>query len=181
MPTENKKFKKDLESGFGALERITFMSDLLSKQNEIRNTLDTRASIVIGFESAVVVVFFTVLMESIGLTFPSLLGLFTVIASLVLAIIALKPPHMNSKKGQSESIFYHHYINSLTLPDYQKEVHRTLNDEESIYNAYILEVYNLTRFSNIPRKFYLYLSIRVLIYGLIIAILFYALQMFLNS
>lgn len=176
MPTENKKFKKDLDSGFGALERVTFMSDLLSKQSEIRNTLDTRASIIIGFESAVVVVFFTVLSENIKTSFPALIGLFTLIASLVLAIVALKPPHTDSKKGQTESIFYHHFINSLTLPDYQKQVHQILHNEESIYNAYILEVYNLTRYSNIPRKFYLYLSIRVLIYGLIIAIITYAVQ-----
>jgi len=86
------------------------MSNLLSKQNEIRNTLDTRASIIIGFESAVIVVFFTLFEKNIISLLPALIGLFSIISSLILAIIALKPPHYDTQKGQKESIFYHHKI-----------------------------------------------------------------------
>lgn len=176
--------EKDLSRGFGMLEKITFMSNLLEKQNEIRNMLDVRSNIVIGFNSALIFVFATAFYQKIGMSPIYYFVLAILIASLFFAILALKPPHWSTKKGQKESIFYHHYIASKPLEDYNQEIRNVLHDESKIFDAYITETYNLTRYSNIPRKFYLHLSIRVLIYGLgIIAVSYgiYSLLTFLSQ
>ncbi|OGD56661.1 hypothetical protein A2V71_03525 [Candidatus Berkelbacteria bacterium RBG_13_40_8] len=155
------------------LSRVTFMDSLLDKQNEIRNTVDVRTNIVIGFNAAVVAFLVVGLRDQLFTNIFLLMILSVFVISLLLAIIALKPPHLQTKKGQKESLFYHHYIESKDAEDYRKEIHQTLADENEIYDAYITEVYNLTKYSNIPRKLYLYLSIRTLIYGMAFVILIY--------
>lgn len=166
--------EENLKRELGALEKVTFLGDLLEKQNQIRNLLDVRANIVIGFTSASIVILATLGPEKIGTGTIFYLILAILAFSLLLSIIALKPPHWSTKKNQQESIFYHHHINSMSSEEYQKEIHRVLANEDSIYDAYIRETYNLTRYSNIPRKQYLYASIRVLIYGFGLVILIYA-------
>jgi len=162
------------------LSKITFMDSLLDKQTEIRNMLDVRSNIVIGFNSALVVLLVTYFRDQAtdNPVFWVLLG--SVILSLLLAIIALKPPHTSTKKGQVESLFYHHYIHSKSLEEYRAEIHGVLNDEKKIYDAYITEVYNMTSYSNIPRKRFLYSSLRVLIYGMSLAILVYGVMLLLS-
>lgn len=159
---EVEKVERDIDS----LSKITFMDSLLDKQTEIRNLLDVRSNIVIGFNSAIIVILVTYFKADIVENPMLMILLGILVVSLLLAIIALKPPHFSTKKGQKESLFYHHYIDSKDIDDYRKQIHGVLRDENQIYDAYITEVYNLTSYSNIPRKFYLYSSLRVLIYGL---------------
>ncbi len=164
---------RELERDIDTLSKVTFMGHLLDKQNEIRNTLDLRTSIVIGFDSALIAFVATGFHEII-FSNPFMIGILGVfIVSLLFAIIALKPPHYQTQKGQHESIFYHHYIESKDMEDYREEIHDTLKDKQKIFDAYITETYNLTKYSNIPRKLYLYLAIRTLIYGIAIVILIY--------
>lgn len=166
---EVEKVEKDIDT----LSKVTFMDSLLDKQTEIRNMLDVRANIVIGFDSALIVVTVVYLRQYL-FTNPILwMILVILLLSLFLAIVALKPPHYQTQKGQAESLFYHHYINSKDMEEYRKEVHQVLGSEKQIFDAYITEIYNMTRYSNVPRKFYLYLSLRVLIYGFAAATLFY--------
>lgn len=155
---------------FGALERINFMSDLLNKQVEIRNMLDLRTNIMIGFNSALVVFFATNFQAewANGLFFIAALA--TVVVSMTLALMALKPSHFATKKGQPESLFYHHQICAKTEEEYRSEIRDALGNEDKIYDTYIREIYNLTKYSNVPRKFYLNWSIRVLFYGMMISI-----------
>lgn len=152
------------------LSKMTFMDSLLDKQTEIRNVLDTRSNIVIGFESALIVLLVTYFRERLFDNPTLWLLMVVLIVSLLLAIIALKPPHYSTKKGQHESIFYHHYIDSKEMEDYRSEIHKVLKDKKAIFDAYITETYNLTKYSNIPRKFYLYSSLRVLIYGTMLVV-----------
>ena len=169
----DKKFKKDFESGFGALERINFMSDLLSKQNEIRNILDTRASIIIGLNSALLIFLvgeYKNIAANSAYLITALIMLSAVFISVICSILALKPPASKTKKGQEESIFYHHHIDDKPLNGYMAEVHNALESERKIYNEYIKETYNLTVYSNIPRKYYISLAIKALIYGLLLAV-----------
>lgn len=174
MPDEKlERDVRDIDRDLDTLSKVTFMDSLLDKQNEIRNTLDVRTSIIIGFNSALIVFmasgFHEIIFSNIYLI--GLLGTF--IVSLLFGILALKPPHYHTQKGQAESIFYHHYIEKKEMEEYRAEIHGVLNNEKDIYDAYITETYNLTKYSNIPRKFYLYLSIRTLIYGAFLIILVY--------
>jgi len=167
---------RELDSDIDVLSRVTFMDSLLDKQQEIRNTVDLRTSIIVGFNTAVIaflVGFHDQLLTNIFLLI--ILGIF--IISLLFAIIALKPPLFSTKKGQHESLFYHHYIETKDMEDYRKEIHETMKDENKIYDAYITEIYNLTKYSNIPRKYYLYLAIRVLIYGIFLVTIAYCVSL----
>ena len=162
---------------FGALERVTFMSDLLNKQIEIRNMLDLRTNIMIGFNSALAV-FFASNFQSIvngGVFFVG--ATISVVISMGFSLMALKPSHFSTKKGQSESLFYHHKICSNSEEEYRDDIRKVLANEDSIYDNYIKEVYNLTRYSNVPRKFYLNWSIRVLLYGVLVSVIVYGLSL----
>jgi hypothetical protein len=165
----------DFAKGFGVLEKVTFVSDLLKKQNEIRNMLDMRSNIVIGFNSALIVLFATSVQSDLGNNVIFLIPIAAFGVSLALSIIALKPPRFLTKRGQAESVFYHHYIDSQPLEEYRKAVYDALYDEKKIFDSYITETYNLTKYSNIPRKRYLYASIRALIYGICLSIFAYIL------
>lgn len=66
------------------------------------------------------------------------------------------------------------------MESYRKEIHQVLRDENKIYDAYITEIYNMTRYSNVPRKIYLYASIRVLIYGIGLVLLLYGFSFLIN-
>ena len=162
---------------FGALERVTFMSDLLNKQIEIRNMLDLRTNIMIGFNSALIVFFATNFNSAWGKSIFFLAAMVVVIFSMFFALMALKPSHFATQKGQKESLFYHHQINSNSEHEYEKIVLDTLGDENRIYKSYILETYNLTKYSNVPRKFYLNTSIRILLYGVFASLALYLLSL----
>ena len=176
IENEVERVEKDIDT----LSKMTFMDSLLDKQTEIRNMLDVRSNIVIGFNSALIVLLVTYFRDHLSgnPVFWILLG--SLVLSLLLAIIALKPPHTSTKKGQTESLFYHNYINSMELEEYRQKIHEVLKDEKQIFDAYITEVYNMTAYSNVPRKFYLYSSLRVLIYGLSLAILIYVAMLILG-
>lgn len=169
-----------VERDIDTLSKMTFMDSLLDKQTEIRNMLDVRSNIVIGFNSALIVLLVTYFRNNIdgNPVFWVLLG--SLVLSLFLAIVALKPPHTTTKKGQTESLFYHHHIDSMELENYRHEIHEVLKDETKIFDAYITEVYNMTCYSNIPRKRFLYSSLRVLIYGMILSVLVYVAMLFLG-
>lgn len=170
---EEKKIEdevKDVERDIDTLSKVTFLDSLLDKQTEIRNLLDVRSNIVIGFNSAIIVLLVTYFKDKFLETPLLWMVMLILVTSLILAIIALKPPHYHSKKGQAESIFYHHYIVSKDMEDYRTEIHKVLGNEKYIFDAYISETYNLTKYSNIPRKMYLYASLRVLIYGLLFVV-----------
>lgn len=171
----NEKTKWDGE--FGALERVTFVSDLLNKQVEIRNMLDLRTNIMIGFNSALIVFFATNFRSdwSGGLFF--VMAIIVVAVSMFFALMALKPSHFVTKKGQNESLFYHHKICAKTEEGYRLEVRAVLGNEDHIYDNYIREVYNLTKYSNVPRKFYLNWSIRVLLYGVLTSVVVYGISL----
>ena len=120
---------KEVEHDIDTLSKVTFLDSLLDKQVEIRNTLDLRTSIIIGFDSALIAFFASGFHEIIFSNYflIGILGVF--IVSLLFAILALKPPHYQTQKGQHESIFYHHYIESKDMEDYRKEIHDTLKDK----------------------------------------------------
>ncbi|MEI6039934.1 MAG: Pycsar system effector family protein [Candidatus Berkelbacteria bacterium] len=162
---------------FGALERITFVSDLLNKQVEIRNMLDLRTNIMIGFNSALIVFFASNFKAEWANSVFFVAALAAIVISMLFALMALKPSHFVSKKGQKESLFYHHQIDSKSEEAYKKEILETMGDETKIYSAYILETYNLTSFSNVPRKYYLNWSIRVLLYGIFISLALYLISL----
>lgn len=162
---------------FGALERVTFMSDLLNKQVEIRNMLDLRTNIMIGFNSALIVFFATNFDANWAKSIFFITALIAVVISLIFALMALKPSHFTTKKGQTESLFYHHQIDRSSEDEYQKLVLSNLKDENKIYDTYILEVYNLTRYSNVPRKHFLNWSIRALFYGVLLSVSLYLLEL----
>lgn len=160
---------------FGALERVTFMSDLLNKQVEIRNMLDLRSNIMIGFNSALVVFFASSFKAEWAHSTFFISALITVLFSMFFALMALKPSHFSTKHGQKESLFYHHKICSGSEEDYRRDIRENLADEDKIYDTYIRETYNLTKYSNVPRKHFLNISIRFLLYGMFFSLFLFGL------
>jgi len=173
---EEEKFLGD----FGAYERITFVSDLLNKQVEIRNMLDLRTNIMIGFNSALIVFFAANFQADWAHSIFFIAAMLAVTVSMFFALMALKPSHFATKKGQKESLFYHHEIDSKNEEDYKKEIFTVLRDEQKVYDTYILEIYNLTKFSNVPRKYHLNWSIRILLYGVLISLGLYGISLLPN-
>jgi len=171
------KEKINWDGEFGALERVTFMSDLLSKQVEIRNMLDLRTNIMIGFNSALIVFFASSFKASWADSVFFISAMITVLFSMFFALMALKPSRFSTKHGQIESMFYHHKICSLSEEDYRHEIRGILSDEDKIYDTYIREIYNLTKYSNVPRKHFLNISIRFLLYGMFFSLLLLGLSM----
>ena len=177
---ENKE-KTSWVGEFGALERVSFLSDLLNKQVEIRNMLDLRTNIMIGFNSALIIFFAASFKGNLAENLLLILFLGVIFISMLFALMALKPSHFVTKKGQEDSLFYHHKICSKDHEEYHQEIFAALKNEDKIYDAYVLEVYNLTRYSNIPRKFYLNWSIRSLFYGSILAVVIYIIYLIIVS
>jgi len=160
--------KEDLDT----LSQVTVLSDLLKKQNEIRNVLETRANTIIGLNSVLILFLINYHNSSIsGATY--IVALATLILSLFCALLAIKPPTFLRKKGQEESIFYHDHISSHGYEKYHEEANSVVNDKQKIFDSYILESYNLSKYSNVPKKFYAHLSLRILIYGVFLTILTY--------
>lgn len=163
--------------GFSAYERSVFMSDLLNKQVEIRNMLDLRTNIMIGFDSALIFFLATNFNSDWAKSIFFVAALSAVVISMFFALMALKPSHFSTKKGQKESMFYHHEIVSKSPEAYRDEVFKTLADENKVYEAYTLEIYNITKYSNVPRKFYLNWSIRILLYGVFLSLALYLISL----
>jgi hypothetical protein len=166
--------------GFSAYERSHFVSDLLNKQVEIRNMLDLRTNIMIGFDSALIVFFATNFNAAWAHSIFFVAALIAVIISMFFSLMALKPSHFVTKKHQHESLFYHQEISQKTEDEYKAQIFATLADENKVYESYILEVYNLTKFSNMPRKYYLNWSIRVLLYGVFISLALFLISLLPN-
>ena len=158
---------------------IAVLSDLLRKQNEIRSVLDTRANIMIGFCSGLILFLVSYRNDSFtGLAYSA--SLLTLFLSLMSAVLAIKPPHFLRKNGQQESIFYHDYIGSCEFDKYEEKATEILGDKDKIRHSYLLEVYNMTKYSNQPKKFYAHLAIRILMYGVVVMLLIYVLQKLFN-
>lgn len=169
--------KVKFQGDFGSYERSIFMSDLLSKQVEIRNMLDLRTNIMIGFDSALIFFLATNFNSDWTKSIFFVAALAAVVVSMFFSLMALKPSHFNTKKGQKESLFYHHEIESNSPEQYRKQILETLADENKVYDTYILEIYNLTKYSNVPRKFYLNWSIRILLYGVFLSLALYLISL----
>jgi hypothetical protein len=161
-------------------DQVNVVSDLLNKQREMRSILDTRANIMIGFNSGLIL--FLVNYRNANFTGLSYaIALVTLLLSLLSAVLAVKPPQFLRKKGQDESFFYHNHIGSSDYKSYKNEVFDILGDKDKICESYILETYNMTKYSNQPKKFYAHLAIRILISGVCATLFIYVLQKFMMS
>ncbi len=147
-------------------DKIRFLTDLLRKQINLRNQIESRANIAIGFSAAILA------FVSNGLIQERINASMTIITtastlSILSGLLALKPPKFLSRKAREQSVFYHTAITKKSEADYLLQIRKICDSEEEVVRQYTLEVYNLTRHSIRFKKFFSNLSIQILVIGLI--------------
>ena len=151
-------------------DKIRFLTDLLRKQTDLRNQIESRANIAIGFSAAILAFILNNLLEK-GLTLSTITLTITAVLSIVSGLLALKPPQFLSRNVKEQSVFYNTAIANNSAESYLKQVRNICNNEEEVVKQYTLEVYNLTRYSIRFKKLFTNLSIQILVLGLISGVL----------
>lgn len=151
-------------------DKIRFLTDILRKQIDLRNQIESRANVAIGFSTAVLAFALSQSLQGRGDT-----GILVISATSILAILcgllALKPPRLFSKKGQEQSVFYHTAIAEADAQRYSQKLKEVTLDEQKVIEQYAREIHNLTKYSIRLKKLFTNLSIQLLVFGLIVGVL----------
>ncbi len=148
-------------------DKIRFLTDILRKQTALRNQIESRANITIGFSTAILA--FTLSQSLQGKTNTGLIIILSFsILALLSGLLALKPLQLFTSKGQAQSVFYHTAIAKQDLATYTKKLKDITNSEQKVLEQYALEIHNMTYHSIRIKKFLSNLSIKLLVSGIII-------------
>ena len=148
-------------------DKIRFLTDILRKQIDLRNQLETRANVTMGFSATIVAFalnYFIQGKETIG----SSIILFAAMLAIISSLLSLKPPKLFSRKGQKQSVFYHTAISSVSPEKYISSLQKITSNEKTVIEQYGLEIYNLTKHSIHYKKFFAHIAIQILVVGLIV-------------
>ncbi len=128
--------------------------------------IDTQTNVIVVLSSAIFVLALPNSFREAQASWPYLiLSLFSGISVLV-ALFSLNPPAFMRKKGQKESVFYHHRIVELPSAEtYFAELWPVLKDEKRLVNEYAVEIYNLCNFFYFPKRRLFNLSRNLLVTG----------------
>ncbi len=151
-------------------DKIRFLTDLLRKQTDLRNQIESRANIAIGFSAAILAFGLNNLISN--KVTPAVITIASAsVLSILSGLLALKPPQFLSRKVQEQSVFYNTAIANNSRESYLKKVKYICEHEEEVVKQYTLEVYNLTRYSIRFKKWFTNLSIQILVLGLIFGVI----------
>ncbi|QQG41895.1 MAG: hypothetical protein HYV90_01120 [Candidatus Woesebacteria bacterium] len=97
--------------------------------------------------------------------------------SAVTGLLALNPPGFLDKRGQKDSKLYTHGIAGYKFQeDYYEAIKTMLADKEKTVEQYALEIYNLSKFSYLPKRKLFNLSKNLLIVGFLLSFILFAFQ-----
>ena len=105
------------------------------------------------------------------------LALFSSVAAIA-GLMALNPPGFMDKRGQKDSKLYVHGIfNHKTPEEYHMAVREMIGSKEKTVEQYALEIYNLSKFSYMPKRRLFNLSKDLLISGFAIGVILFLIQL----
>jgi len=152
-----------------AQERIRFVADILTKQIALRNQIETRANIIIGFSIAISA-FFLKNPSAEGMRAGVVILLGASSLAIIASLFALKPPRFLSKDLLEKSVFYHGTISDMNSQEYIQKIEEVSQSESEIIRQYSLETYNLSRYLIKYKNFFATLAIRILVVGFIVGV-----------
>lgn len=148
-------------------DKIRFLTDILRKQTDLRNQIESRANITIGFSTAIIA--FALSQSLQGKTNTGLIVILSFsLLALLSGLLALKPLQLFTAKGQAQSVFYHTAIAKQDLSSYTQKLKEITQSEQKVLEQYALEIHNMTYHSIRIKKFLSNLSIKLLVFGILI-------------
>lgn len=98
--------------------------------------------------------------------------------SAVIGLIALNPPSFLDKRGQKDSVLYTHGISNYKTPEeYYGAIKTMIENKNKTTEQYALEIYNLSKFSYLPKRKLFNLSKNLLIIGFLLSIALFVFQL----
>lgn len=156
------------------------LNGILQKMYSHAYQIDTQTNIIVALSSAIFI-FSAQRVVSDGNQFHAYLLILALASSVaaIIGLLALNPPSYMRKKGQKESIIYHRDIASLEdWEEYHKRLQSMLdNGEEETVKQYAIEIYNLSKYSYLPKRKLFNKARDILVYGFLISFVLFALQL----
>jgi hypothetical protein len=148
-------------------DQIKILTDILRKQLDLGKQVESRANVVIGLSGAAIALAITKV-SKYGPWIPVLVAAATI--SILLSLLAMKPPKFLSRHGQTESLFYHTSIASQSEQEYAKNIAATVKDLDLVIKQYTIEIHNFVTYSLKYKKLFAHTAVMVLIFGMIAAV-----------
>ena len=151
---------------------IMLLEGVLQRTHGYAQQLDSYANIMIALSSAVFIFSFSELQEDHSL-FWLFLGTTMGVAT-ILSLLLVRPPRALRKRGQIESAMYSRRIVAFGSPEaYRAELARVLGSGDEMLTQYSREIYNLTRYYYLPKKFLFRWANVVLMTGMSVSLLLF--------
>lgn len=159
------------------------LNAILQKISVYTQHLDIQSNMTIVLSSAVLIFSASRLSQQNISNFSwslLILCVFSALSALV-ALFAVNPPHFMRKKGQKESLFYHSAIARYDSPEeYFSNFYKMMESEKEYIKEATKEIYNLSRFSYLPKRTLSDLSRTILTVGFILSFLAFVLHTFIR-
>lgn len=179
-----KKKEKKPSRGVETLFRLTSRNHM-----ELSALADNKAGIMISVNSIIISVVLSVLLGKLGeyphLLIPTMILLLVNITTIIFGILATRPKIVGDHFTQEDidnkkiNLLFFGHFNKMTLEGYQKGILQMLSDREYLYSSLTKDIYYL---GVVLGKKYKYLrwSYTIFMYGLIMAVLAFAIAMFVS-
>lgn len=171
---------KDTEIFSNSSAAVIFLNGLLQKFSSYTQHIDTQSNMVVGLGSAMFVFSASRFhLDNGGISWSLfVLAVSSGLAALV-GLLAINPPRLMRKRGQSESLFFHTKVSQYSSADqYYEEVMAMLESEKDFVKQASVEAYNLARYYYKPKRTLFLVARNILISGLSVSFLVYVIQVF---
>lgn len=162
---------------------VLLLNAILQKISLYTQHLDIQSNMTIVLSSAVLIFSASKLSQqnASNLSWSLLILCMFSAISAILGLFAINPPHFMRKKGQKESLFYHSAIAKYDSPEYYFEnFYKMMKSEKEYIKEATKEIYNLSRFSYLPKRTLSDMARTVLIAGFILSFLAFVLHTFIR-
>lgn len=143
-------------------DSINFLRDSLMHHRDLRNGLDQKASIILGFSSVI----FTLSvghLEELQFLIIAVSSFFTALFS----IFAIFMPFRRDAKDKFSLMCWWGF-RYKGFDDYKKDINNVFNSDEAVAQEYMKEIWGLANYSLAPKNRYLKIASIILIVGLLI-------------
>jgi len=179
---EKPKKKNKTDRGIETLFRITSKNHL-----NLSSIADRKANILISINAVIISIILSVVVKRIGteqvLIIPSIILLIVCLVTIIFATIATRPKVSSGKvtpediKQKKGNLLFFGNFYKMSLDEYEKAMNVVMNDREYLYLSMIRDVYAVG--AVLIRKYkYLKIAYNIFMYGLIVAVLSFLLEMF---
>lgn len=168
---EIKDFKEEIDDVF-------VLNEILHKINGNTEHIDIQINNLVILSSALFAFSATGFLSSNSAVhfYLLILALFSSLAAIT-GLFALNPPAFLDQRGQKGSKFYTHGIANYKSPEeYSEAIKTMLADKKKTVEQYALEIYNLSKFSYLPKRNLFNLSKNLLIVGFFLSFVLFMFQ-----